>query len=105
MPGVPFVYYGDEIGMDYIEGLPSKEGGYIRTGSRTPMQWNKQVNVTYLPMDHSENAPTVEQQQADENSLLQLVKKLTEFQEIKSIQLNINKKDTNVIFFFFFSQI
>lgn len=27
----------------------------------------------------------------------QLVKKLTEFQEIKSIQLNINKKDTNVI--------
>jgi len=44
MKGVPFVYYGDEIGMDYIPGLPSKEGGYIRTGSRTPMQWNGNKN-------------------------------------------------------------
>lgn len=27
MPGVPFVYYGDEIGMPYRADLPSKEGG------------------------------------------------------------------------------
>ena len=38
MPGVPFLYYGDEIGMRY-RALPGKEGGYVRTGSRTPMQW------------------------------------------------------------------
>ncbi len=83
MPGVPFVYYGDEIGMDYIEGLPSKEGGYIRTGSRTPMQWNYDKNhgfstsdTPYLPTDRRINAPTVEDQLGDENSVLNTVKKL-----------------------------
>ncbi|WP_455718467.1 hypothetical protein [Anaerosporobacter sp.] len=25
--------------MRYLEGLTSVEGGYDRTGSRTPMQW------------------------------------------------------------------
>ena len=27
MPGAPFIYYGDEIGMRYVEGLTSVEGG------------------------------------------------------------------------------
>ena len=39
-PGVPCIYYGDEIGMNYVEGLNSVEGGYGRTGSRSPMQWD-----------------------------------------------------------------
>lgn len=83
MPGVPFVYYGDEIGMDYIPGLPSKEGGYIRTGSRTPMQWNHEKNcgfsvsdTPYLPVDCREGSPTVSTQEHDENSLLLFMKKL-----------------------------
>ncbi len=83
MPSVPFVYYGDEIGMDFIEGLPSKEGGYIRTGARTPMQWNNGKNhgfstsdTPYLPTDSREDAPTVEAQENDENSLLLFTKKL-----------------------------
>ncbi len=83
MPGVPFVYYGDEIGMDYIEGLPSKEGGYARTGSRTPMQWNGKKNhgfseseSPYLPTDDRDGAPTVEQQEEDEYSILSVVKQL-----------------------------
>ena len=37
LPGMPFIYYGDEIGMRYVEGLKSVEGGYNRTGSRSPM--------------------------------------------------------------------
>lgn len=85
MPGVPFVYYGDEIGMDFIEGLPSKEGGYYRTGARTPMQWNGEKNhgfsqsdAPYLPTDERENAPTVESQQADAESLLSFVKRLVQ---------------------------
>ena len=43
-PGAPFLYYGDEIGMRYIPDMISVEGGYERTGSRTPMQWSKGVN-------------------------------------------------------------
>ena len=71
MPGVPFLYYGDEIGMRYVEGLVSKEGGYDRTGSRTPMQWDDGPNLgfsearadqLYLPVDASSDAPTVEGQ-------------------------------------------
>lgn len=86
MPGVPFVYYGDEIGMRYIEGL-SKEGGFNRTGSRTPMQWNNNINhgfssasedKLYLPVDASSDAPNVEEQLKDDSSLLNVTKKLIE---------------------------
>ena len=45
MPGAPFIYYGDEIGMRYVEGLKSVEGGYNRTGSRSPMQWDDSTNA------------------------------------------------------------
>lgn len=87
MPGVPCIYYGDEIGMKYIEGLPDVEGSVLasrnRAGSRTPMQWDGSVNLgfstapaekLYIPVDPAEDAPTVEQQQADENSLLNYVR-------------------------------
>ena len=84
MPGVPFLYYGDEIGMRYLD-LPTKEGGYYRTGSRTPMQWNTGKNLgfsnadadtLYLPVDHARDAPTVEAQEKDPGSLLNTVKAL-----------------------------
>lgn len=67
LPGAPFVYYGDEIGMRYLP-LPTKEGGYFRTGSRTPMQWDNSANKgfstaaadkLYLPVDDAADAPTV----------------------------------------------
>ena len=47
MPGAPFIYYGDEIGMRYVEGLTSVEGGYERTGSRSPMQWDNTANCGF----------------------------------------------------------
>jgi maltose alpha-D-glucosyltransferase/alpha-amylase len=82
MPGLPFLYYGDEIGMRYLK-LPSKEGGYTRTGSRTPMQWNEgankgfsQAEQLYLPVDQSPGAPSVEAQENDPRSLLNTVKAL-----------------------------
>ncbi len=48
MPGVPFIYYGDEIGLRMPHGLASKEGGYQRTGTRTPMQWSAAGNFVPL---------------------------------------------------------
>nr|MBQ8245086.1 glycosylase [Oscillospiraceae bacterium] len=85
LPGAPFVYYGDEIGMRYLPGLTSVEGGYNRTGSRTPMQWNSSANAgfsrapadtLYLPIDPDKNRPTVETQTANPNSLYSTVKNL-----------------------------
>ena len=84
LPGVPFIYYGDEIGMNYLN-IPTKEGGYFRTGSRTPMQWTPGKNhgfsdadpsKLYLPVDTSEGAPDVESQLADKDSLLNTIKSL-----------------------------
>lgn len=79
---VPFIYYGDEIGMSHAWGI-NKDGGYIRTGARTPMQWTNGLNrgfstadgELYLPVN-SEQAQSVESQSSWENSLLNTVKKL-----------------------------
>lgn len=84
MPGAPFIYYGDEIGMRYCA-LAGREGGYTRTGSRTPMQWDDSPNhgfsdadpsLLYLPTDGEEGAPTVEAQQRNADSLYHMVREL-----------------------------
>ncbi len=87
MPGVPFMYYGDEIGMRYIP-QKSKEGGYHRTGARTPMQWDDNepnlgfstapVEDLYLDVDRRPDAPTVSAQAHDDDSLLNFVRSLTQ---------------------------
>ena len=86
MPGTPFLYYGDEIGMRNIDGLPEKEGSMWRTGNRTPMQWEHGAanlgfstapqEQLYLPVDPAEDAPTVSEQLADKASLLHLTRTL-----------------------------
>lgn len=85
MPGAPFIYYGDEIGMRYIENHVSVEGGYGRTGSRSPMQWDSSVNYgfssapaesLYIRQDGCADAPTVASQMQDGSSLYNEVKKL-----------------------------
>lgn len=89
MPGTPFMYYGDEIGMHYIDNMPTKEGGYSRTGTRTPMQWSNtenagfstaEENKLYLPVDKRNLAEiNVETQEQDDNSLLNTFRKITAF--------------------------
>jgi glycosidase len=96
LPGVPFIYYGDEIGLEKMEGLPSKEGGYNRTGSRTPMQWSKEKNrgfskaaaaQLYLPVDPSPQAPDVATQDAEPASVLNVVRELLALrQRFKALQ-------------------
>ena len=86
MPGVPFIYYGNEIGMRELADMPQIEGAYKpRAGARTPMQWTMGKNCgfssadfskLYLPVDTSSDAPNVETEQKDPTSLLNRVKKL-----------------------------
>lgn len=86
MPGTPFIYYGDEIGMKQLYGLPYTEGSYMgRAGDRTPMQWNNSLNKgfsaaepgkMYRAVDSSEDAPDVASMELDPNSLLNKVRKL-----------------------------
>ena len=85
MPGAPFIYYGDEIGMRYVEGLTSVEGGYNRTGSRSPMQWDDSVNagfstaasdMLYIKQDEGEDRPTVKREMADKDSLWNEINRL-----------------------------
>ena len=84
MPGAPFIYYGDEIGMMY-RWTPTKEGGYHRTGSRTPMQWDDSKNLgfstaaaedIYLPVDPNPGNATVEAQEADPDSMLNHIRRV-----------------------------
>mgnify|MGYP002859607853 CR=1 FL=1 len=81
MPGIPFIYYGNELGMKQLPtSWPQIEGAYQpRNGARTPMQWNYGKNLgfstadasaLYLPIDPDANAPTVESEEKDNNSLL-----------------------------------
>lgn len=85
LPCIPLIYYGDEIGMPY-SALKSKDGGFIRTGSRTPMQWTGGKNAgfsetdgeLYLPVSEDYKTVNCETQQKDENSLLNTVKRLVD---------------------------
>lgn len=85
MPGVPFLFYGDEIGLTQVMGLPSVEGAGARTGTRIPMLWDASANAgfstaptekLYIPQDPDPARRTVESQESDRNSLLNYVRGL-----------------------------
>lgn len=79
---VPTIYYGDELGITHRENI-NREGGYIRTGARTPMQWTNGKNrgfsktngELYLPVNDAVEQ-SVEWQENEPSSLLLFVKKL-----------------------------
>ena len=86
---LPMIYYGDEIGIAHNFEV-RKDGGAIRTGTRTPMQWNDQKNrgfstadTLYLPTNEDAGID-VESQEKDPNSLLNTVKKLIEIRKTYS---------------------
>jgi len=102
LPGIPFIYYGDEIGMGYKK-LPNKDGGYQRVGSRTPMQWDHTVNdgfskakELYLPVNTASDI-TVEDNLNDENSIYYFVKELIKIrqnnEELKGKYMEINENN------------
>lgn len=90
MPGIPFIYYGDEIGMKYQTGLPDKEGSSVRAGSRTPMQWApgptagfSSCNPTslYLPVDTEGGRITVAEEENDPQSILNYTRRLIDLRK------------------------
>jgi maltose alpha-D-glucosyltransferase / alpha-amylase len=98
--GIPFIYYGDEIGMKNIPGLPGVEGSMGRSSSRTPMQWDDSTNAgfstatadkLYIPLDTDPNRPTVAKQQGDQNSVLNYVRELLKLRA-SSLALGNNGK-------------
>jgi len=83
LPGSPFLYYGDEIGMGDDIALRDRDG------VRTPMQWNSDPaggfstadpSSFYLPViSHSDYSPlvvNVEDQRSDPQSLLNWLREL-----------------------------
>jgi maltose alpha-D-glucosyltransferase/alpha-amylase len=92
MPGVPFIYYGNEIGMRQLTSdLPHVEGAYKpRAGARTPMQWSREPNAgfssaaperLYLPVDGAADFPNVAEQAGDPQSLLNRVRRLIQMRK------------------------
>ena len=91
MPGIPFIFYGNEIGLRQLYGNTFVEGAYKpRAGGRTPMQWNTGKNLgfstassdsLYLPVDSAEDAPNVQSQEVNPNSLLNRVRKLIQLKK------------------------
>ena len=103
LPGVPFLYYGDEIGMDNTLGLGNKEGSYNRSAARTPMQWDgsekagfstADVEKFYLPVDSSKY--NVESQEKDPDSLLNFVRSFLALK--RSCKLLSNEADFKVLY-------
>ena len=106
LPGTPFIYYGDEIGMEYSKGL-SKDGGYNRTGSRTPMQWDNSLNYgfskakeLYLPVGLGSSV-NLKDEMKDPNSLYHFTKSLIHYRRnsksLLSDDIKIEYKD-NVLY-------
>lgn len=96
-PGIPFIYYGDEIGMRFIRGSPEVEGSRDRSGTRTPMQWDGSPNAgfssasaskLYIPQDPDPKRPTVASQQADANSQLNYTRALLKLRASSAAMAN-----------------
>lgn len=106
LPGVPFIYYGDEIKMKHYD-IPSKDGGYQRTGDRLPMEFDKNLpnfgfssfkGELYLPQ-FDELDPLKEQ--TNPNSIFNWIKTLAalkkEQEELKSKEFELLETPKGII--------
>lgn len=85
MPGVPFIYYGDEIGLKHQPQVKAVEGAGPRTGTRIPMLWDASDNAgfstapadkLYIPQDPDPKRLTAAAEENDPASLLNYVREL-----------------------------
>ena len=120
LKGTPFIYYGDEIGMENVS-IPKKQikdlyGKMLypffkgRDHSRTPMQWDSSKNAGFseqtpwLPISESYPAINVETEEKDENSVLSIYKKLLALRKGNFVLQNgdiyfINKGKNNILIY------
>lgn len=98
MPLITFCYMGEELGIPNRE-VKSRDGGYSRTMSRTPMQWTNGKNLgfssaeeIYLPVEENKDTEhTVEKQDADPDSLLNAIREINNIKEKYSC-FNVSSK-------------
>lgn len=92
LPGMPTMYYGDEIGMTdayiapehvqdpYEKNVPGQ--GFGRDPERTPMQWDASptagftTNTPWLPINPNHNSVNVANERANPQSLFNLYRQL-----------------------------
>ena len=108
MPGIPFVLYGDEIEMKTSD-LPSRDGGFQRTGTRIPMIWDEtkpfhgftSAKEPYLPFD-PDNTVSAASAIEDEDSIYHFICRLSVFRnKIRDLTNGrVAIKEENRVFFF-----
>jgi alpha-glucosidase len=91
LPGMPVMYYGEELGMADVRPIPVKKihdtkelrtPGFGRDPVRTPMQWNSSTYagfsevVPWLPLEKDYKEKNVASESKDPSSMLHLYKTL-----------------------------
>ncbi len=108
LPGMPFIYYGDEIGMEDVNIPFEKRADKFETCrdfERTPFQWNSNKYAGFsdvepwLPTQEDFQIQNAEKQQEDPTSMLSLYRFLIQFRKNTSalthgkyLQLNIKNE-------------
>jgi alpha-glucosidase len=125
LKGTPFIYYGDEIGMENTD-IPKHRirdlYGKIfyplykgRDGARTPMQWNStdfagfSTVKPFLPVNKNYKLINVETEANDEKSIYSVYKKLiairNQYSVLQSGEINfLNKGNNNVLIYSRYSE-
>jgi len=97
LPGMPFIYYGEEIGMTNVSIPPDKQmdpqrvEGVDRDKFRSPLQWNSQKNAGFsvkepwLPVSPYYKDVNIQTQLKDKMSLLNLYRQLIKLRSSSNI--------------------
>ena len=107
LPGLNWIYYGDEIGMSGVMESTIRTGSTSTTESlphedriyRQPMKWHKTGNASYKigyedfeckleGMNATDYIPSVDEQDADPNSLLNWMRTLTKLRHDYPVLVN-----------------
>lgn len=121
LKGTPFIYYGDEIGMENTKILRHKIRDLYgklfypfykgRDGARTPMQWNNTVyagfslHEPWLPVNENYLSVNVETESGEPYSIYSIYKKLIalkkQYHSLQSGEIKfLNKGNKNVLVYY-----